>query len=122
MLGEKAERRSAAPISSATEWKRFLKISRRVGSKFIGAPDGKLCFRIRRRRHASPGADMTWRHIRRSPRGPRSDYPDGAGRDRKKQWPAGGRRTALFCWRRELGGRTSRLAFAAGDRSWASLP
>src|SRR5574340_1140690 len=32
MFGEKAARRSAAPISSATEWKRFLKISRRVGS------------------------------------------------------------------------------------------
>src|SRR5216683_904825 len=32
MLGENADRRSAAPISSATEWKIFLKISSRVGS------------------------------------------------------------------------------------------
>src|SRR5258708_40340426 len=32
MFGENAERRSAAPISSATEWKMFLNISRRVGS------------------------------------------------------------------------------------------
>src|SRR5579863_12848 len=32
MLGEKAERRSAAPISSATEWKRFLKISSSAAS------------------------------------------------------------------------------------------
>src|SRR5215475_445786 len=32
MFGENADRRSAAPISSATEWKTFLKISSRVGS------------------------------------------------------------------------------------------
>src|SRR5437879_9853846 len=38
MLGEKAERRSVAPISSAAEWKRFLKISRRVGSTRTGSP------------------------------------------------------------------------------------
>src|SRR5580692_877692 len=34
MFGENAERRSAAPISSATEWKIFLNISSRVGSTF----------------------------------------------------------------------------------------
>src|SRR2546428_1522192 len=38
MLGEKAERRSVAPISSAAEWKRFLKISRRVGSTRTRSP------------------------------------------------------------------------------------
>src|SRR5579875_2957677 len=32
MLGEKADRRSAAPISSAIEWKRFLNISSSAGS------------------------------------------------------------------------------------------
>src|SRR5258708_32492831 len=36
MFGENAERRRAAPISSATEWKMFLNISRRVGS-ILGA-------------------------------------------------------------------------------------
>src|SRR5579862_2717451 len=33
MLGENAVRRSAAPISSAIEWKRFLKISSSMGSR-----------------------------------------------------------------------------------------
>ena len=33
MLGEKAVRRRAAPISSAMEWKRFLKISSSIGSR-----------------------------------------------------------------------------------------
>src|SRR5580700_4228116 len=32
MFGEKAERRRPAPISSATEWKRLLKISSIMGS------------------------------------------------------------------------------------------
>src|SRR5258706_386571 len=35
MLGEKAERRSAAPISSAIEWKRFLKTSSSMASRGI---------------------------------------------------------------------------------------
>src|SRR5229473_2414560 len=33
MLGENAVRRSAAPISSAMEWKRFLKTSSSTGSR-----------------------------------------------------------------------------------------
>ena len=37
MLGENAVRRNAAPISSAMEWKRFLKISSSMGSRRMGA-------------------------------------------------------------------------------------
>src|SRR5215470_9022499 len=35
MFGENADLRSAAPISSATEWNRFLNISSRVGSNLL---------------------------------------------------------------------------------------
>src|ERR1700730_9145813 len=46
MFGENADRRNAAPISSATEWKMFLNISSRVGSTF-GARRGWVCgFRL----------------------------------------------------------------------------
>src|ERR1700683_3111128 len=50
MLGEKADRRSAPPISSATEWQRFLKISRRIGSKvermWLSSRENQVCVSV----------------------------------------------------------------------------
>src|SRR5947207_986936 len=67
MLGENAERRRAAPISSATEWKRFLKISSsaeltRMISGSAGAPpapcSASLHYQIRILVHAA--APVWW--------------------------------------------------------------
>src|SRR5580692_5937817 len=74
MLGEKAERRKAAPISSAMEWKRLLKISSSAGSslriiRLMCAPlQDQIAFTIhpaaKVRRHHRGGAVL--RHDSRS--------------------------------------------------------
>src|ERR1700691_3242854 len=92
MFGENAERRRLAPISSATEWYRFLKISSRVGSNFIfaspcvfiGPPASKLDCPTNPQRRAIREEQPSSRYIPKQLPARQIFDPARAARDRKR--------------------------------------